>query len=75
MLAREPSGLFGKALCEASFAERSFARKMCIRDSLPAIRDSIKRTKALDWLVENAKVTVKDEVAERAAEAEAADAE
>ena len=42
---------------------------------LPAIRDSIKRTKALDWLVENAKVTVKDEVAERAAEAEAADAE
>lgn len=42
---------------------------------LPAIRDSIKRTKALDWLVDNAKVTVKDEVAERAAEAEAADAE
>lgn len=43
---------------------------------LPAIRDSIKRTKALDWLVENAKVTVKDEVAERAAEAqEAADGE
>ena len=35
---------------------------------LPAIRDSIKRTKALDWLVENAKVTVKDEVAERLAE-------
>jgi trigger factor len=35
---------------------------------LPAIRDSIKRTKALDWLVENAKVTIKDEVAERAAE-------
>lgn len=33
---------------------------------LPAIRDSIKRTKALDYLVENAKVTVKDEVAERA---------
>ena len=43
---------------------------------LPAVRDSIKRTKALDWLVENAQVTVKDEVAERAAEAEkAADAE
>ena len=40
---------------------------------LPAIRDSIKRTKALDWLVENAKVTVKDEVAERAAEAEKAE--
>ena len=38
---------------------------------LPAIRDSIKRTKALDWLAENAKVTVKDEVAERAAEKDA----
>lgn len=34
---------------------------------LPAVRDSIKRTKALDWLVENAKVTIVDEVAERAA--------
>ena len=38
---------------------------------LPAIRDSIRRTKALDWLVENAKVNTVDEVAERAkAEAE-----
>lgn len=37
---------------------------------LPAIRDSIRRTKALDWLVENAKVNVVDEVAERAAEGE-----
>ena len=37
---------------------------------LPAIRDSIRRTKALDWLVENAKVNVVDEVAERAAKAE-----
>ena len=43
---------------------------------MPAIRDSIKRTKALDWLVDNAKVTIVDEVAERAAEDEkAADAE
>ena len=38
---------------------------------LPAIRESIKRTKAIDWLVENANVTIVDEVAERA-EAEAA---
>ena len=38
---------------------------------LPAIRDSIRRTKALDWLVENAQVTIVDEVAERAAAAEA----
>ena len=33
---------------------------------LPAIRDSIKRTKALDWLVENAKVTEVDETAKDA---------
>ena len=37
---------------------------------LPAIRDSIKRTKALDWLVENAQVTVVDEAAEAAKDAE-----
>ena len=37
---------------------------------LPAIRDSIRRTKALDWLVENAKVNVVDEVAERTSEGE-----
>ena len=42
---------------------------------LPAIRDSIRRTKALDWLVENAKVNIVDEVAERAAAADKADAE
>ena len=42
---------------------------------LPAIRDSIKRTKALDYLVENAKVTVKDEVAERAEAQKAESAE
>ena len=39
---------------------------------MPAVRESIRRSKAVDHLVENAKVTVKDEVAERAAEAEAA---
>ncbi len=37
---------------------------------LPAIRDSIRRTKALNWLVENANVNIVDEVAERAAEGE-----
>lgn len=37
---------------------------------LPAIRDSIRRTKALDWLVENAQVTIVDEAAEAAKEAE-----
>ena len=35
--------------------------------NLPAIRESIKRTKALNWLVENAKVTEVDEIAERRA--------
>ena len=34
---------------------------------LPAIRAAIKRNKALDWLVDNAKVTEVDEVAERRA--------
>ena len=42
---------------------------------LPAIRDSIKRTKALDYLAENAKVTIKDEVAERAEAQKAESAE
>ena len=42
---------------------------------LPAIRESIKRTKALQWLVDNAEVTVVDEVAERAAAGDAAEDE
>ncbi len=40
---------------------------------LPAIRDSIRRTKALNWLVENAQVNIVDEVAERAAADEKAE--
>ena len=40
---------------------------------LPGIRDSIKRTKALNWLVENVEVTEVDEVAERAANDEVAE--
>lgn len=46
--------------------------------NLPAIRESIRRTKAVQWLVENANVTEVDEVAERAAaedEEDSADAE
>ena len=39
---------------------------------LPGIRDAIKRNKALNWLVENAEVTVVDEVAEIAAAERAA---
>ncbi|MBO7673866.1 MAG: trigger factor [Atopobiaceae bacterium] len=34
---------------------------------LPAVRESIRRTKAVQWLVENADVNVVDEIAERAA--------
>ncbi|RVU98242.1 trigger factor [Coriobacteriales bacterium OH1046] len=34
---------------------------------IPAIRESIRRTKALSWLVENAEVEIVDEVGERAA--------
>lgn len=41
---------------------------------IPALRDSIRRSKACDWLVENAKVTEVDEAA-RAAEDKASDAE
>ena len=35
---------------------------------MPAVRDSIRRSKAVDWLVETAKVTEVDEYAERAAQ-------
>ena len=35
---------------------------------LPAVRESIRRTKAVQWLVENASVTEVDEIAERAQE-------
>ncbi|MDO4537661.1 MAG: trigger factor [Coriobacteriales bacterium] len=38
---------------------------------LPAVRESIRRTKALEWLVENAQVEIVDEVAERRAAAAA----
>lgn len=37
---------------------------------LPGIRESIKRTKAVNWLTETAEVTVKDEIAEQNAQAE-----
>lgn len=37
---------------------------------MPAVRDSIRRAKAVEWLVENAQVTEVDEVARAAADAE-----
>lgn len=44
---------------------------------MPAVRESIRRTKAVKWLAEHANVTVVDEIAERqaAADAEAEDAD
>ncbi|WP_085830512.1 trigger factor [Collinsella vaginalis] len=42
---------------------------------IPAVRDSIRRSKAVDWLVENAKVTEVDEYADHADSTEDADAE
>ena len=43
---------------------------------MPAVRESIRRTKALNWLTENVKVNIVDEIAEkRAAEAAEAPAE
>ena len=38
---------------------------------MPAVRETVKRSKAVDWLVENAKVTEVDEVAERRAKKDA----
>ncbi|MBR3317698.1 MAG: trigger factor [Atopobiaceae bacterium] len=37
---------------------------------MPAVRESIRRTKAVNWLVENAEVTVVDEIARSAEEAD-----
>ena len=42
---------------------------------MPAIRESIRRTKAVNWLVENATVTEVDEAARRAAEKDEPEAE
>ncbi len=55
----------GMSDVEASIKEFTEAGRM------PAIRESIKRSKAVDWLVENAKVNVVDEVAERRAKRDA----
>ena len=38
---------------------------------MPAVRESIRRTKAVNWLVENATVTEVDEVAEKRAQKDA----
>ncbi len=47
-------------------------KQLASEGRLPAIREAIRRSKAVDWLVENVEVTEVDEIAERR---EAADAE
>ena len=51
---------------DASMKEFKYAGRM------PAVRETVKRSKAVNWLVENAKVTEVDEIAERRAAREAA---
>ncbi len=55
----------GMSDVDASIKEFTEAGRM------PAVRESIKRSKALDWLLENAKVNIVDEVAERRAKRDA----
>ncbi len=63
-----------KAEFEKSGAENPEDLRKQWRDAgrLPAVRESVKRTKALNWLVDNAAVTEVDEVARRRAEREEA---
>ena len=63
-----------KAEFEKSGAENPEDLMKQWRDAgrLPAVRESVKRTKALNWLVDNAAVTEVDEVARRRAEREEA---
>ena len=55
----EQAGIKDAAASKAQFAAEG---------RMPAIRDSIRRSKAVDWLVENAKVTEVDEAAKAAEE-------
>jgi trigger factor len=48
----------------ASRMSRPRSKEFTQQGQMPAIRESIRRTKALNWLVENAPVTEVDEVAE-----------
>ena len=48
----------------------SMVEQWRVAGRLPAVRESVKRTKALNWLVDNAQVTEVDEVARRRAERE-----
>ncbi|MBQ9006809.1 MAG: trigger factor, partial [Atopobiaceae bacterium] len=52
----------------------SMIEQLSTEGRLPAIREAIRRSKAVDWLVENATVTVVDEIAERRDDAESDEA-
>ncbi|MBR3384878.1 MAG: hypothetical protein IKG69_06725, partial [Atopobiaceae bacterium] len=60
---------FAKAGAEVESLYEQFKKA----GNLPAVRESIRRTKALNWLTENVKVNIVDEIAEKRA-AEAAEA-
>ena len=54
---------------------KSMLKQLRSEGRLPGIREAIRRSKAVDWLVENANVTEVDEIAERLAAEANEDAE
>ena len=58
-----------KEFVDAGIEDVEASKAQFVADGrMPAVRDSIRRSKAVDWLVENAKVTEVDEYAKRDAE-------
>ena len=58
-----------KEFVDAGVEDVAASKAQFVADGrMPAVRDSIRRSKAVDWLVENAKVTEVDEYAKKDAE-------
>ena len=58
-----------KEFVDAGVVDVEASKAQFVADGrMPAVRDSIRRSKAVDWLVENAKVTEVDEYAKKYAE-------
>ena len=58
-----------KEFVDAGIEDVEASKAQFVADGrMPAVRDSIRRSKAVDWLVENAKVTEVDEYAKKDAE-------
>lgn len=58
-----------KEFADAGVEDVEASKAQFVADGrMPAVRDSIRRSKAVDWLVENAKVTEVDEYAKKDAE-------